>query len=250
MHDPSTVAFDIKRPWPHKSSGIPGYRYFPTLFTIWHNDPERDGSDDSCGWFMRARHGDKATLKRIEDAFAFEWDSSKMSWFDPSGTPQMSTPSIVLDMFMRAAQQVYTRRWHDKHGWRGAERFCRRHLMDILRFAGNGTDSFHTTIEQTYGRDEDRGTPESRRQNRIEECAAIVYGCILRWSRPWYRHPRWHIHHWSFQVPILQTLHRWLFQRCAVCSSGFAWGEQVYGNWGGDRIWHFGCDSSTKVPPA
>lgn len=40
MHDPMTVAFEIPRPWP--------------LVTVWHVDPERDGTDDSCDWFGHA----------------------------------------------------------------------------------------------------------------------------------------------------------------------------------------------------
>jgi hypothetical protein len=201
MHDPMTVAWDVKRPWPRFTPAdsfarkLYGRLEWPTMLTIWHVDPERDGTDDSCGWFPRSRHGDKAVVKRIKGAFRSEWDGGKASWFDGDGRPQMATPSIVLDMFLRAAQQVHMGRWFDRHGWRGAERFCRKHLVNILRFAGNGTDSFHTFIEQTYGRDEDRGTPESRRAERIEEAAHIVYGWILRAERPWYRHPRWHVWH-------------------------------------------------------
>ena len=53
MHDPMTVAFEVKYPWRDKSSGTTklfpkGYRR--TFITVWHVDPETDGSDDSCGW--------------------------------------------------------------------------------------------------------------------------------------------------------------------------------------------------------
>ena len=37
MYDPKTIAHEIK---------LFG-RYF---ITIWHVDPERNGTDDSCGW--------------------------------------------------------------------------------------------------------------------------------------------------------------------------------------------------------
>lgn len=55
MHDPMTVAFTIKN-WllPAKELSR-GYKYRPALVTIWHVDPERGGSDDSCDWFGRRR---------------------------------------------------------------------------------------------------------------------------------------------------------------------------------------------------
>jgi hypothetical protein len=52
MHDPMTVAFEIKWPFPAKKTWGNGaiYRDYKTLVTIWHVDPESDGTDDSCGW--------------------------------------------------------------------------------------------------------------------------------------------------------------------------------------------------------
>lgn len=55
MHDPMTVAHEIRRPWPQRSPLFTGGRYWPSIVTIWHVDPERDGSDDSCDWFGKRR---------------------------------------------------------------------------------------------------------------------------------------------------------------------------------------------------
>ena len=60
MHDPWTLAHKIKSPFKNKS----GYRN--SLISIWHVDPETDGTDNSCGWFMRARHGDDKVLEEIK----------------------------------------------------------------------------------------------------------------------------------------------------------------------------------------
>lgn len=49
MHDPMTVAFEIRQFW--RKANDWGYK--PSLITIWHVDPEKDGSDDSCDWFGR-----------------------------------------------------------------------------------------------------------------------------------------------------------------------------------------------------
>lgn len=44
MYDPMTVVCDIHYPWS---------KVF--FITIWHIDPEKDGTDDSCDWFGRKR---------------------------------------------------------------------------------------------------------------------------------------------------------------------------------------------------
>lgn len=46
MHDPLTVAWEIKYPW--KREGLPGHFYRRAIVTIWHKDPCTDGSDSSC----------------------------------------------------------------------------------------------------------------------------------------------------------------------------------------------------------
>lgn len=53
MHDPHTLAFSIK--WPFTDR---------LLLTIWHVDPEKDGSDDSCDWFNHGKAEDKADPRR------------------------------------------------------------------------------------------------------------------------------------------------------------------------------------------
>ena len=35
---------------------------------------------------------------------------------------------------------------------------------------------------------------------------------------------RWHVHHWSIQIHPLQTVRRWLFDRCAECGHRFPFG--------------------------
>lgn len=73
MHDPMTVAFTIGRPWrdpvdPATARIWPtGYR--PPWITIWHVDPQRDGSDDSCDWSGRHRplNGRERDLLRAVD---------------------------------------------------------------------------------------------------------------------------------------------------------------------------------------
>jgi hypothetical protein len=59
MHDPLTVALEIKYPWKRKTS-LGSYR--ESFITIWHKDPCKDGSDNSCDW-----HGSKKRSPAIDE---------------------------------------------------------------------------------------------------------------------------------------------------------------------------------------
>lgn len=251
MHDPLTVAFQIKYPWRSgpKSKLFPnGYRN--DCITIWHKDPERGGSDDSCGWFKRAHHGDKAVLAAIIERFDFDWDrvyttkkedhepedgpfkaeSYLRGYFAPNGDPRFSASGITLNLFLLAGIEHFGSR--DK-----AAKFIQKHLFEILLFAENPSDSLYDTIHETWGKSEKGG--------KIRSLAEIIYGCILRWSQPWYQHPRWHIQHWRIQIHPWQDFRRWAFDRCAKCGKGFKWREGVIGEWSGKRIWHDRCDNAS-----
>lgn len=202
MHDPDTVAFEIKSPFKIKSKLFPeGYRN--TLITIWHRDPESDGTDDSCGWFMRARHGDKAVLIKIENEFGYHWDtvfksegSGKIYYcglFTPQGYPNMSLYAITLNLFFWAAFHTFNSR-------NKADKYMNQHLFDILFFAENQTDSLNSSLTQKYG--------EEKREDRIKDTARIIYSYILRDTRPWYKHPRWHVWHWRVQFDLLRRFKR------------------------------------------
>jgi len=228
MHDPMTVAHEIKYPWRAYSSkqieeraaarGVPidhpsidferGYRR--TFITIWHVDPETDGSDDSCGWFVRARHVDQAVREQIIKDFTFEWSHGyPHPWFT-GGKPNYSTHAIVLMMFQRAAHTAFS------HDWRKTRDFMRRYVADILLFAENATDSLYTLVNRRYS--------DEKEDEVIRNAADCVYTWIMRAVRPWYRHPKWHVHHWEIQCTPLLDLKRWLFSRCATCGHGFKWG--------------------------
>jgi len=169
MHDPMTVAFEIRRPWPERRIWANKKWYWPNWITIWHVDPETDGSDDSCDWF-----GARLTKQN--------------GWW----------PGIVdeLKMLSPEAQEAVKFvwwQWRDKLG------------------------------------------------------------------RPWWRHPKWHVHHWIIQIHPLQQAKRWLFSRCTVCGKRFSWHESsgcvVSCDWGGsgpaffknaENIMHFACASGAR----
>jgi len=232
MHDPHTVAFEIKYPWKRKPCKLWPKGYRATFITIWHVDPEKDGTDDSCGWFKRARHGDEQMLARIKKDFRFDFDHG---WFAEDGKPRLSTIAIGLGMFRVAAWEFYN---HDR---RRTDRFMNEYLYDIISFSENNVDSLHNSIVGTYG------FPD--KEERISYFAAIVYGCLLRWTQPWYKHPRWHVWHWRIQFHPWQNLKRRFWDRCSKCGKrGFKpeHGSAV-GNWSGTEIWHSTCDGQAQA---
>jgi hypothetical protein len=175
MHDPYTMIADLG------------------LFTLWHKDPEKHGDDDSCGWFIRSYHGDENTMNEIVKEFEFNFKQNY--WFQENGLPIFSTSGILLEMYNRASW-IYFR-----HNRRKKTAFMRKYLLDILQFAENPTDSMHRAItSEMYYRsvEHDRSIVESR-EERIRHFASVVYGDILRKTRPWYKHPRWHVLHWRLR---------------------------------------------------
>jgi len=208
MHDPMTVAHEIGK-W----------------VTIWHVDPEKDGSDDSCGWFIRSRHLDQAVLKKIADRFEWEWTHGvPYGWFAENGEPNYSVQAIVIGMFHLATGEMFG------HWTKRQQRFLQTNLWRILHFAENNCDSAYGSIMRPYGIDNSNSDPKDRARN----AAAMIASWIARADRPWWKHPRWHIRHWKIQVHCILALKRWLFSRCEKCGKGFKWGESPYSNsWNG-----------------
>jgi len=244
MRDPMTVAFEIRSPFPvkRKSLTLDGYVYHPPILTIWHCDPEKDGTDDSCGWFIRVRHGDKKMFEQIVKDFKFNFEHNY--WFNADGMPIFSTSGILLNMYKAVTWKLFdcNRKKQDA--------FFRKHLHDIIYFAENPTDSLHTDItrEMYYRSVEHDPKRVESRDERIRNLASIVYTDVLRKIRPWYKHPRWHIHHWSIQFHPFQKLKRRYWDKCCVCGKrGFK--GSAYSDWDGTKIWHDHCKHVLQKPP-
>lgn len=246
MHDPMTVAHEIFLGKQKKKNG----HYRTPFITIWHVDPEKDGTDDSCGWFMRARHGDKEMLKKIRSAIESDFDRTFVSdssgtlyltgYFTPiSGAPVMSVHGIALSMFSAAAWQYF------KYDRAKQRKWMNKHLFEILHFAENPTDSLKDEIIGTFRRG--TNTPWSR-EGSLDHYASIIYAWILRSERPWWKHPKWHIHHWKITFPIFRSFYRRYFQKCSMCGKiGFG-NSSAYSDWDRTKVWCEKCNQKTMKP--
>lgn len=268
MHDPSTVAFEILYPWKTrqmmKDGSIKKSEYRDSFITIWHEDPEKDGTDDSCGWFLKERHLDKEVLKKIVSDFEFDWDRTfcpsesdkkdgyvyedgekpdhkiySCGWFHPNGDPHLSVIGITVNMFWRAAYNCL--------GSKKAKKYMNKHLWEIIHFAENNVDSLYDGITRKFEKGCKEEYTKRERDERLHRMASCIYAYIMRDVRPWYKHPRWHIHHWKIQIHPLQKITQYLFDRCCYCGGRFKWGEARYGFWSGNKVYHSRCDKGCKV---
>lgn len=241
MHDPHTLAHEINIPW-FKGKKI-------RIASIWHIDPEKDGTDDSCGWFMRARHGDPKMREKIEKAIAFGFDRTftsessnhtyNVGLFAPDGTPAMSVHAIVLNMFYTAIHAYFNSDWKKSKKW------MQENLFEILNFAENPVDSMRDDITGFYRIP--CGEPW-KRDEKIKSFTSTIYGWILRKERKWYQHPRWHIKHWEIQFHPWQNLKRRYWDKCSVCGKRGFKGAAI-SDWYGTKRWHQECDTTRKNAP-
>ena len=243
MHDPDTLAFEIKYPWykykPGEDKTWPkGYR--ETFIQIWHHDPQKGpGGDDSCGWFMRAHHGDKEVWAKIERKFKYNWnqvfDSEatgkhyERGWFN-SVTQELNGPrtSVGLDMFRCALWVVFAQ---DRAM---SNKFLRKHLHNILSFCDNSVDCLFGSWD--FGHAAEIAAKPRELEDAIHSMSGCVYGWILRETRPWYKHPRWHVHHWRVNCVPWYRIKRWFTQRCKDCGKRISPRDHgvVCHSWDGD----------------
>lgn len=120
MHDPLTVAFEIRYPW--RQRGWRKYKdefsrtYHQPFITIWHKDPETDGTDDSCDWFWRKFNAKEQA--RLNDLVTNPDDNIR-HWFavgdeEPNDYVMERIVAIVAAHARRVTQR---RPWWDTPRW-------------------------------------------------------------------------------------------------------------------------------------
>ena len=201
MHDPKTVAHELR------IFGRP-------IVTVWHVDPETDGTDDSCGWFSPQLIDKEKHI--IDDVINWERD---FPFYSSQAVPNMSViEDVKYDYFKQGVGDCIgyiAAAW--KHiAWHrdGRRKLTNDELWKVVNLAANPQDNLRAILSD----------PEQDPLHRAKGFLYCVMRAYCRHHRPWWRHPRWHIRHWSFQIHFIQTLKRWLFSRCADCNKQFSWG--------------------------
>jgi len=223
MHDPASVAFEIRLGSKYKKNG----EYRDPFITIWHIDPETDGTDDSCGHFIRERHLPSGIIKKIKSEFEFKYDD----WFYATGEPKFSVSGVVLNMYSQAAWIIFKEQNNKEVDRKRHNKFMRKYISDILLFAENDTDSIGDSITEKWGK--------ITKAEKIENLSSIVTCDIFRKERKWWQEPKWHFWHWKIQFNFFNSLKRRYWDKCSICGKrGFK--KSASGDWSG-KIWHSEC---------
>lgn len=233
MRDPLTVAFEICYPWrayPRRARTSPWHHGYRRPFvTIWHRDPERNGSDDSCGWSFP--HPPAALVKHLISDLRFATRGGNFAY-------------EVSEQQLAEGRVVWWLLWLERASyWDRGRGLCPREVAAALFHSG------FPGLREDWRHADD---PE-----RLAGMIARGYGQLVR---PWYRHPRWHVWHWRFQVHPAQEFKRWAFSRCAGCRRRFAWGETPHSlafdhdgpRWFASErgVYHGACLPEQVPPPA
>ena len=257
MHDPSTQAFVIPNPFTgRKVSWKPG-RYYEPLITIWHVDPEKRGDDDSCdwsGWRSLTDAEREWLVKEGEQEHGYmirgvaKCDESKDGRLTPNTRGEYWPGGMIHASALELLYGIWTvilwrmphngkklhERWLSR--WR-MRRGLAQALPRLLNMVSNPNDNLHAQIAAACAVD-------ASGKKAMGELFAAVYRIMKGEDRPWWRHPRWHLHHWSLQVHPWQNLRRWVMDRCYACTRRFRWGEAPVRNSHG--LHHLSCTDKVR----
>lgn len=240
-YDPSTLAFSFppypggrrsklggKEPWTFRRAL---YALKPWIgFDVWHVDPERHGTgnrtDDSCGWFDRTP-GDYAdavayllkdtnTMHDVRLALARR-EPMPYPFYEGISDRHMTGLRLpageALALTLMVAQELELRRWWNGQGGKpGAHGAGWRKVFMRRR----------SVVEEAHG----LALHPLDNLSAVEEPEAVVRliaASLNRRFRPWWRHPRWHVHHWKINVDIVRNVRR-MFQPCATCHKPLGFG--------------------------
>lgn len=195
MHDPMTLAFRLRSPIRRKPPLFPdGYQ--APLVEVWHVDPESDGSDDSCGWSYP-----RLTEKQRESLRGLAWSEAHEPWFQKLRS-ERNDDVLQCEALLRGAILAVANVLDIKVRWDEVCRWATGHAqrpLDNFRGGLCHLPGYHTN------RDEDT------QKGREETAFGLFRGLalhLLSERRPWWRHPRWHVHHWRLRFPILDPIRR------------------------------------------
>lgn len=218
-------------------------------FDIWHIDPEKPGTgnrtDDSCGWFDRTpgAYGDAVAYVLKDECFMHDvrlilarrepmpypfYEGISERHMTGLRLPAGEAMALVL---MIASELELRRWWNGQSGKRGAHGSAFAKLFDRKRDITAEAVSLALNPTDNLSREDD---PVS--------AVRTIAACLNRRFRPWWKHPRWHVHHWKINFDLARNLRR-AFEPCATCRKPLGFGCSPYGDDRGHH--HLACSGIT-----
>lgn len=185
MHDPYTLAFRIKSPFQKMLAD--GHKYRSALIEIWHKDPQRDGSDDSCGWTYP-----RITEEQDSRLCYMAGQEARYPWYCRRFVKENDNPleceALLRGAFLNVAQML-------------SQPISFQKATELAaRYTHNQVDNFRHALAYLpgYHSNNERDDPRQRELHAKEFFRSLAR-IILRANRPWYRHPRFHVRHWRVE---------------------------------------------------
>jgi len=240
-YHPETLAFSFP-PYPKGGKGLTGQPQQPSFgrwlyslkpwigFDVWHIDPEKPGTgnrtDDSCGWFDRTPgpYADAVAYVLKDETFMHDLrlilarrEPMPYPFYQGISERHMTGMRLpageALAMVLMVASELEVRRWwNGQNGKGGAHASWWRKTFDRKRdvtaeavsLALHPLDNLSSVAE-----------PDS--------AVRLIAAALNRRYRPWWKHPRWHVHHWQINFDLARNLKR-MFQPCATCRKPLGFG--------------------------
>lgn len=175
MFDPMTVVADIR---------IPFTRF--VLFTLWHHDPCKDGSDDSCGFSYQ-----KLTEAQLRELRCIARDEARNPFFMRCAAKEWNGSAADAETLYRAMLLVVARALRIRLSAAEATRMAIERVSTAGQFSAAAALCFLPGYHTNYREDD----LDQRADVALQRFCAIARH-LLTARRPWWRHPRWHVRHW------------------------------------------------------
>lgn len=206
-------------------------------FNVWHVDPcknvpyQRD--DDSCGWFDRGP-GDYASAVRstLEDEGVRKMVDITVQGRLPAhlGYHENLPIHVGAAIYKTIAMDLeYGRRSHMRtHGHYSSQRAYERRMRETLYVAETLALSSVDNLLHIH---------------EYPRLVTLIAAALNRHFRPWWKHPRWHVHHWKITWALPYNLRRAFIDRCAHCRKVIGWGKSplVMGHGKDQKQYHTSC---------
>lgn len=272
MHDPMSVAFEIRYPWrkylpwpkqaeswedieqDERKNRSQGFRdgYRESFATIWHVDPCTDGSDSSCWNKLRQ-------LKRKHRQWlkSLAWDESRNRYFlhrkgrEFRGS-RHEAECMYRGLILRVARCIELDITFDQAAKMASEEIHNPDCCDRAKVF---------TFEAGYHTNFEEDTDEHRRDYFEGVVFGLARELMTRFRpKPWWRSPKLHFWHWKINISLLMDFKRWAFSRCCKCGGRFKFGESPCTNqWDGtgplwfrseENTYHSTCAGTTQAGAA